>query len=423
MELLFDRLWPINRSITGPGFRQSLDILEEYIPTERFQFQSGNKVFDWIVPQEWDVKDAYLIDPNGKKIVDFKQNNLHLVGYSVPFKGKIDLKQLKPHLYSLPDLPDAIPYVTSYYEPNWGFCISHNEFINLPDGDYQVFIDSSLYPGCVEIGEAILPGESHEEILFSTYLCHPSMANNELSGPIAMAFLYQLIKSLPNRRYTYRFAITAETIGTICFLSHRGQQLLKNLIAGYVMTCLGDTGTFTYKISRQENSLADRAAKIVLRDHGEHRIEPFDPGDNGSDERQYCSPGFNLPVGSLMRTMYRFFPEYHTSLDNKDFINFKSLYESTNVYFSIVKAIESNFVWENKIKFCEPQLGRRNLYHGISYDTQKTWKKESAAMLWLLNMADGTNDLLSIAQKSRHEWKLLAYVAQKLSIENLIEKV
>ena len=421
MEKYFDRLWPINRSITGPGLRDSFDIISEIIPLNRMKFETGSKVFDWTVPKEWSVRDAYFIDPDGMKHAQFKENNLHLLVYSTPFKGKVSLEELKQHLYTLPDKPDSIPYVTSFYNENWGFCISYNEMEKLPQGEYEVFIDSEHYHGCVDIGEAVIPGDSNKEIFFSTYMCHPSMANNELSGPLVMAFLYDRIKQIKNRRYTYRFAITTETIGTICYLSERGMHLKAHMLAGYVMTCIGDPGNFTYKQSRKKNCIADRAAKIILRDKSQHSIIPFDPGDNGSDERQYCSPGFNLPVGSLMRTMYRYFPEYHTSLDNKEFISFKSMEESVDIYFSIVEALESNFIWENTVRYCEPQLQPRGLYHAVSYDTLKTWENSSAAMLWLLNYADGKNDLLDIAEISGHKYELLANAASKLHKTSLLK--
>jgi len=418
IEAYFNRLWPLNRSITGQGFRESLAILEEIIPVKRLKFETGRKVFDWVIPKEWIARDAYLIAPDGKKYADFKVNNLHLMGYSVPFKGRLNLEELRPHLYSLPNMPDAIPYVTSYYHDNWGFCISHNEFENLPEGEYEVYIDSELFPGFVEIGEAVLPGDTDEEVLFSTYLCHPSLANNELSGPLTMAFLYERIKAMPSRKYTYRFVINPETIGAVCYLSERGEHLKKHLIAGYVMTCLGDAGKFTYKLSRHGDTLADRVAKVILRDSGEHSILPFFPS-GGSDERQYCSPGFNLPVGSLMRTMYGCYPEYHTSLDNKEFICFDALSGSVDMYFSIVNALESNFVWKNTVKYCEPQLGHHGLYSSVSIPKSQQ-EERTSAILWLLNLADGEHDLLAIADRSGCKIELLISVVRELSDADLI---
>jgi aminopeptidase-like protein len=425
IELYFDRLWPINRSITGPGFRESLDILGEIIPTERLRFETGRKVFDWTVPKEWVAHDAYFVDPEGRRHAEFKVSNLHLMGYSVPFKGTLTLAELHPHLYSLPDMPDAIPYVTSYYRENWGFSLSHNELQTLPDGDYEIYIDTELFPGVVEIGEAVLPGQTDEEILFSTYLCHPSLANNELSGPLVMAFLYECIKNMPSRRYTYRFVMSTETIGTICYLSKRGEHLKNHLVAGYVMTCLGDRGQFTYKLSRRGDSLADRAARIVLRDNAEHAIVPFIP--RGSDEKQYCSPGFNLPVGSLMRTRYGHYPEYHTSLDNKTFISFDALAGSVDTYFSIVKALEANLVWESRVQHCTPQLGPRGLFPSVSHasvaKSRVSLEEKLTAMLWFLNLADGQHDLLDIADISGCRLDLLTEVVQKVLATGLIKVV
>ncbi|MGD9077997.1 MAG: DUF4910 domain-containing protein [Desulfobacterales bacterium] len=419
IEHYFDKLWPINRSITGPGIRESLDILSEIIPLKRLKFNSGEKVFDWIVPREWKANEAYFVDPTGRKHAHFSKNNLHLVGYSRPIRKKMNLAELKEKLHTLPDQPDAIPYVVRYYDSDWGFCLTHHEYERLPEGLYEVFIDTELYNGHLEIGEAVLEGETTNEILFSTYLCHPSMANNELSGPLALAFLYNYIKDLPNRLNTYRFVISAETIGTICYLDKRGDHLKNHLKAGYVMTCLGNSGSFTYKQSRRGNSLADKAAKTVLKEVANYKVISFSPF--GSDERQYCSPGFNLPVGSLMRTMYAKYPEYHTSLDNKDFISFEALAESIEVYLNIVKAIESNKIWVNKIPFGEPQLGKRNLYP--SSDPKINPIEDFQAIKWLLNLADGESDLLDIADSSGIKISTLAEKARLLFKAGLIAEL
>lgn len=418
LETYFDRLWPITRSITGPGIRESLDILSEIIPTERLTFPSGSRAFDWIVPLEWAVREAYIVGPDGRRRADLARNNLHLVGYSVPFRGRLTLDELRPHLYSLPELPDAIPFVTSYYREHWGFCLADRELLELPDGEYEVVIDSELYPGRVEIGEAFLPGESDEEILFSSYLCHPSLANNELSGPLALAFLYERVAALPQRRYSYRFLLSAETIGTICYLSERGDHLRRHLIAGYVMTCLADRGSFTYKLSRPGGSLADRAARIVLRDHGAHTVIPFDPG-NGSDERHYCTPGFNLPVGSLMRSVYADYPEYHTSLDNKDAISFPALAESVDVYERIVRALESNTAWWNTVQYGEPQLGRHRLYPTTS---RRDPMPDVQLLSWILNLGDGEHDLLAVAERSGYPFDLVVDGARRLETVGLLER-
>lgn len=419
-ESYFDRLWPICRSLTGPGYRQSLEILSEIMPTERLKFPTGQKVLDWVVPREWSIRDAYFIDPQGKKHADFKQNNLHILNYSAPFRGTLSFSDLKPHLYSLPDQPEAIPYLTSYYQERWGFCLPHGELISLPEGKYTVFIDSEQKDGHLEVGEAVLPGERKEEILFSSYLCHPSLANNELSGPLVLAFLYQRVKAMPKRRFTYRFVILPETIGAICYLSKRGEHLKKNLLAGYQITCVGDPGKFTYKRSRRGDTLADRAACLLLRGLGPHEVIPFDPSA-GSDERQYGSPGFNLPVGSLMRTPYGRYPEYHTSLDNKSFIRFEALEESLEAYAGIVEALEANRVWRNTVARGEPQLGRRGLYPTLG--SQKNTGQKTKATLWLLNLADGSRDLLSIAEQSGQPIKMLIQLAEELRQAGLLVEI
>jgi aminopeptidase-like protein len=396
LEKYFDTLWPICRSITGDGLRESLKILGEIIPLQLTDVPSGTAVFDWNVPQEWNIRNAWIITPDGKKIADFSTNNLHVVNYAAPVHRKISWSELANHLHTVPEMPDAVPYITSYYRETWGFCITHNEYTALPhEGEYEVMIDSELKQGSMTLGECVLPGQTDQEILFSTYLCHPSMANNELSGPLATAFLYQKIASLRERKYTYRFLFAPETIGVIAFLAARGKHLLKHLTAGYVLTCCGDRGDFTYKRSKHRNSVADRAAEHVLRfTDKKHRVIEFSVG--GSDERQYCSPGFNLPVGSLMRTPYQQYREYHTSLDNKSFISFDALEETINTYFDIVRVIELNEKYKNAIAFCEPQLGKRGLYpSGINplYDRQELHRR-----LHFLSFADGEKDLLEIAE-------------------------
>jgi len=418
MEHYFDMLWPINRSITGPGTRKSLKIISEIMPLRRLKFKSGEKAFDWTVPKEWNAHEAYFIDPTGKKHAVFSENNLHLIGYSKSVKKKLDLIKLKQKLHTLPDQPDAIPYLTKYYENDWGFCLTYKEYQNLPEGQYEVYIDTELYDGYLEIGESVLKGTSTDEVFFSTYLCHPSMANNELSGPLVMSFLYDCIKALPNRRYTYRFLVSTETIGTICYLRRRGAHLRKRMKAGYVMTCLGGPGSFTYKQSRRGNSLADRAAKIVLKGFKNSKVMSFSPF--GSDERQYCSPGFNLPVGSLMRTVYGEYPEYHTSLDNKDFINFEALSDSVEVYLDIVKAIESNKIWINKIPFCEPQLGKRELYP--SNNPKVDPNEEFKVIKWLCCYGDGKNDLIEIANHSGLKIGALAAKAELLASAGVLRE-
>lgn len=417
IEQYFDRLWPICRSITGDGLRKSLHILSELIPLKLCEVPTGTKVFDWEVPREWNINDAYIICPDGRKIADFKENNLHIVNYSIPIDTYIEFDELSQHLYYIDNQPDAIPYRTSYYRDNWGFCLTKKEYNSLPkEGVYKVYIDSSLKRGSLTYGELILKGETNEEILFSTYMCHPSLANNELSGPLVLAFLYQRIAKKNRRKYTYRFVVTPETIGSITYLSRNGRYLKSHIKAGYIITCVGDSGNFTYKCSRSGNSYADQVAKHVLKHNGiDYQIVDFSP--IGSDERQYCSPGFNLPVGSLMRTMYGKYPEYHTSLDNKEFISFIALQETVNVYESIVDTIESDEVFSTLVPNCEPHLGKRNLYPAT---TNGCMQDDLKSLLWVLNFADGDHSLLDIAEKANMPISLLISAAEKLKQAKLI---
>lgn len=396
IEILFDKLWPINRSLTGDGVRKSLDLMKSIIDLNLYEEPSGAKVFDWTIPKEWNVQDAYILAPDGRKIADFKDNNLHLLGYSIPVRKTLSFEELKPHLYSLPDQPDVIPYITSYYNERWGFCLKHNTLESLPTtGHYEVVIDSQLENGHLTYADAVLKGKEKKEIIFSSYTCHPSLASNELSGPLVLSFLYNKVKSLKSRRYTYRFILTPETIGTITYLSKHYQQLKEDVIAGYVITCVGDDAPFTYKMSRDKKAYTNKMTEHILSHYAKdnHSIVPFTP--IGSDERQYCSPGINLPVGSLMRTMYGKYEEYHTSLDNKDFVSFEAMEDTVDMYFKLVKAYELDGTYENLSPFCEPQLGKRGLYPSIGNKEQKgdLLKK----ILYILNYSDGHHTLLEIA--------------------------
>jgi aminopeptidase-like protein len=421
LETYFDRLWPLLRSITGEGVRQTHDILSECVPLQRLEVPSGTQVFDWTVPKEWVVRGAHVLRPDGEKILDVAVNNLHLVNYSAPFRGRVSRSELDQHLHSLPDLPSAIPYVTSYYAPRWGFCIAHEQRQRLPDGDYQVHIDTEFIEGSLTLSEAVLPGESAQEVLISTYTCHPSLANNELSGPLVAAFLYRKLAALPSRRLTYRFLFAPETIGAVTYLSLRGEHLQRQLVAGFVVTCAGDRGPFTYKRSRAGNTLADRAAEYHLRRHvgsGATCI-PFFP--TGSDERQYCSPGFNLPVGSIMRTMYSKYPEYHTSLDDKSFICFSALRETVDLYFDVCFTLDRNQRYRNLVPHCEPQLGKRGLYPTLGAGRDAAAQVE--AVMWLLNLSDGDHDLLAIAERSGVPFEALVPLAETCVAKNVLAPV
>jgi len=406
LEEYFDRLWPINRSLTGNGVRKSLEILSEIVEFNITEVPSGTVCFDWTVPPEWNIVEGWVKDSSGKTIIDFKEHNLHILGYSEPVKGKFTYDELQPHLYTLPEQPELIPYLTSYYKRRWGFCMSHIEFEKLDKAEtYEVFIDSTLDDnGSMTIAEATIKGTTDETILLSTYICHPSMANNELSGPLVASFIYNQLKTIPNLRYTYKFIFVPETIGSIYYLSKNGENLKENLTAGFVITCIGDPG---------------RAAEIILS-QTESNFNIIDFFPSGSDERQFCSPGFNLPVGSLIRTMYGKYPEYHTSADNKDFISFEAMEGSVNKYLEIIDLIELNQKYINTLPYCEPQLGKRGLYPTLG--SQKGTESYVKAMMWILNLTDGDHDLIDISLKSKIPILELKPVLFKL-LENNILKV
>jgi len=409
MYSLAKKLFPICRSITGNGVRKTLSIIQEKIPIIQKEIASGTKVFDWTVPDEWNIKDAYVKDENGKKIIDFNKLNLHIVGYSIPFKGKLPLKELKKHLHTIPEQPEVIPYITSYYEKRWGFCLTYNDYKQLKGGIYEVNIDSEIKPGSLTYGELIIQGKIDEEILLSTYICHPSLANNELSGPVVTTCLAKYLldrNEIP--RYTYRIIFIPETIGSIAYLSIHKKHLKKKVIAGYVITCVGDPGPFSYLQTRKENTLIDRVTIHVLK-HSNFEYEIYNFLERGSDERQYNSPGIDLPIGSLMRTKSGRYPEYHTSADNLDFITPKALFESLEMYKLCVNILEKNYKYVTTI-LCEPQLGKRGLYPTLS---TKTSGKSVRDMMDLLAYCDGENDLLWIAEKiNRPIWSLFPIVEQ-----------
>ena len=417
IERYFDRLWPLMRSLTGDGVRRTHDIIGELVPLERIEIPSGTQVLDWTVPHEWVVREAHVTTPDGRRILDVTQHTLHLVNGSVPFRGTLSRAQLDEHLHSLPKQGQAIPYVTSYYEPRWGFCISQRERDALGEGDYEVVVDTELIDGSMTLGEAVLEGEEPDEVLISTYTCHPSLANNELSGPLVAAFLYRRLAALPQRRLTYRFVFLPETIGSIAYLSLRGEHLRERLVAGYVVTCAGDPAPFTLKLSRRGTSVADRAALHVLsRRDGNLRVHDFFP--SGSDERQYCSPGFDLPVASVMRSMYGTYPEYHTSLDDKNFVSFAALHESVDAYAEIIGVLDANRSYRNLFPYGEPQLGRRGLYATLG---AKGSSASSGAMRWVLNYSDGEHDLLWIADRSGRPMAEIVAAAQACAQAGLLE--
>lgn len=391
---LMRELWPLNRSITGQGLRESLNKLSSVASgLEITNIPSGEEIFDWKIPKEWRVNRAYIVDPLGKKLCDFASNNLHLVGYSIPFRGKISLSLLQEHLYSLPMQPDAIPYVTSYYREDWGFCISHEQRQKLIEGEYEIIVDTELFEGYLSLGEVFIPGCSKKEIFFSTYICHPSMANNELSGPVLAAFLVEWLRSLRHRRFSYRFVFVPETIGAIAYIHRNIQQLKESVMAGFNLTCVGDERSVGFLPTRNGNSMSDKVALSVLS-YMHPNFKKYSWKDRGSDERQYCSPGVDLPIASIFRSKYGEYPEYHTSLDTIGrVVTEKGLSETLEIYKEVVKVIESNFVFSSYYK-CEPQLGRRNLYPTISIKGEGS---RTSDLVNVLSYCDGTQDTLDIA--------------------------
>lgn len=417
MWSLVEKLFPINRSITGNGVRQTLKILSEQIPLKIHEVPTGTKVFDWTIPQEWNLRDAYIIDPHGNKIADFKKCNLHIVGYSVPIDRTLTLDELHEHLYSLPDQPEAIPYITSYYKERWGFCIAHNERLKLKEGIYHVFIDSELKDGYLTYGEFILPGEINKEVFLSTYVCHPSMANNELSGPVVAAFIGKWLASQP-RRYTYRIIFIPETIGSITYLSRHLQELKQNMIVGFNISCVGDERAYSYVASRYENTFADKVASNVLSFEHPDSIK-YSFLDRGSDERQYCSPGVDLPLVTLSRSKYGTYPEYHTSLDNLDFVTATGLRGGYELIKDCINIIENNRTYR-VICFGEPQLGKRGLYPNLSTKNSNVSVK---TMMDFIAYADGTNDMIDISNIIRKLVMEIVPIAERLLEAGLVEEV
>jgi len=408
-------LFPINRSITGNGVRQTLNYIKDIVPEMNIiEVPSGTKCFDWTVPKEWNCDDGYIIDPDGNKICDFKNNNLHVVGYSTPIDKEIEYEELIEHLYHIEDQPTAIPYITSYYSERWGFCLSSNKFKKLKKGTYKVKINSELKDGNLTYGEIKIKGESEKEIFLSTYVCHPSMANNELSGPVVTTALVNFVKSIKNRKYSYRIVFIPETIGSITYISRNIDEMKKNIIAGFNISCIGDDRSYSYLSTRYGNTLSDKVSKHILKniDYVEYSFL-----DRGSDERQYCSPGVDLPIATICRTKYGAYPEYHTSLDDLTVISPSGLYGGYDKIKKAIELLEMNNYYKVNV-LCEPQLGKRGLYPTIS---TKTSGAVVATMMNFLAYADGSNDLIDIANIIGVQAEELFDIVHKMKVAKLIE--
>jgi len=417
LHRLIADLYPICRSITGEGLRETLRAVGSLIPLTLREVPTGTQVFDWTVPKEWNMRDAYVKNSRGERVIDFQTSNLHVVNYSVPVRKMMQLAELKTHLFTLPDRPDWIPYRTSYYKEDWGFCLSHRQLELLPEDEYEVFIDSTLQAGHLTYGECFLQGELPDEIIVSTHCCHPSMCNDNLSGIAVAAFLARHLSLLP-RRYSYRFLFIPGTIGAITWLA-LNEEKISRIRHGLVLTGLGDSGKLHYKRSRRGDAEIDRAAAHVLR-HApyDHQLLDFTP--YGYDERQFCSPGINLPVGRLSRSPHGTFPEYHTSADNLHFVHPEKLEESFEAGLHIVSLLERNGTFLNLNSKCEPQLGRRGLYGMVGGGPDAGVRE--LAMLWVLNLSDGNHSLLDIADRSNISFDSICEAAEALQQKGLLRE-
>lgn len=419
MHQLMQRLFPICRSITGDGVRQTLAILSaEFDALNIYEVPSGTSVFDWHVPKEWNLNQAYIVTPEGQKICDTQVSNLHIVNYSIPTKIQVDLDELKEHLYTLPDRPQTIPYITSYYKARWGFCLTQDEYDSLKPGNYQVHIDTTLEDGSLTYGEVLIAGESDKEVLISTYVCHPSMANNELSGPVMTSSIVQWLQAQEKLRYSYRIVFIPETIGSITYISQNLELLKERVFTGFNVNCVGDEGTFSYLPSRAGNGVADRVIQHVL-----HHLQPdynrYSFLQRGSDERQYCSPGVDLEVASLMKSKFGEYPEYHSSDDDLEFVTPTGLQDAYDAYIHCLEIVENNAYYQ-ALNLCEPQMGKRGLYPTLGSPIKPVDVKR---MMHILAYCDGQHDVIAIAEIiGCPAWELLS-LFDKLIDADLIKEI
>ena len=411
---LMERLFPLCRSLTGDGVRATFDLIEEQIPLARTEVPSGARVFDWVVPDEWNLRDAYVATADGRRVIDVRDSTLHVVNCSEPVRTRLTLDELRERLHTLPDQPELIPYRTSYYERTWGFCLSHDHLATLEPGEYEVVIDSSLEPGNLTYAEALIEGKGEGEVLISTYACHPSLANDNLSG-IAVATMVAKLLQGRDLRHSYRFLFAPGTIGPLAWLD-RNFEWLDRIEHGLALSCLGDTGNLTYKRSRSGAEI-DLAMEVVLRDSGApHRVLPWEPW--GGDERQFCAPGFDLPVGTLMRTPHGEFSGYHTSADDLSRIRPESLEGAVETVLSLVEVLETNRRCTNLSPYGEPQLGRRGLYR--SAGGAVATPDDERALLWVLNLGEGERTLLEIARESGLSYPVIQRAAERLELADLL---
>jgi len=413
---LVRELYPITRSITGDGVRRTLEAVSRHLPVQVHEVQTGTPALDWVVPREWNIRNAYINDSTGRRVVDLAASNLHVVGYSVPVNRRMTLAELRPHLHTLPDHPDWIPYRTSYYKEDWGFCLSQRQLDNLADGEYEVMIDSTLEEGSLTYGECLIPGESEDEVLITAHVCHPSLANDNLSGIAVAAFLGSSL-ALQARRFSYRILLIPGTIGSLTWLSQH-EAHLDRIRHGLVLAGVGDRGSPTYKRTRRETAEVDLAVEQVLRETGRpYELLPFSPW--GYDERQFNAPGFDLPVGLMMRTPHGTYPEYHTSADDLDFVTARSLSDSLAICQAMLRVLEGNATYLNLSPKGEPQLGKRGLYGPIG---GASGRPDQLALLWVLNQSDGSRSLLDIARRSGLRFEQVQVAADALATVGLLRR-